>query len=311
MQSGKTIFPFGDVKTKTSRFPTDAVKRACGPHSGDWATMTTEVTLEDGTIMPAMAIAHRRGPEVHTFLSTHGLTIAGKPQAHKDDDLDVDTGYVVARKCPMVLNDATQAQPSIDMTNKKRQYVLALEKRFRTESFPFRLFCTILGTCVVNAFYGWNYLNPERKLDWDEAMRRAFFSMMHNTVDELEHGLVDPDTLFKVPRNLRGWDRTDGDAAVGPKESEESDDSGEEGQSNLIHYAVPLSEVEGLSCGKQNKCVVCSMKVTFCCGPCSSRNPEVVFFPVHQRSSGKNCLLTYTPVIRGATRAQSQGAAPR
>jgi len=112
--------------------------------------MTTEVELEDGTLMPQMAIAHRRGDEVHTYISSHGITLPGKPQAHKDDDLDFDTGYLIARKCPLVLNHATQAQPRIDMTNKKRQAVLKLEKRFRTDSFPFRLFQTMLGTCIVD-----------------------------------------------------------------------------------------------------------------------------------------------------------------
>ena len=41
---------------------------------------------------------------------TAGLTTLGKPQKHKDDDLDVDTGFEIARKCPKVLNDATEAQ---------------------------------------------------------------------------------------------------------------------------------------------------------------------------------------------------------
>ena len=47
-----------------------------------------------------------------------------------------------------MLNDATLAQPKIDRGNCRRQYDLAMEKRFRTEAFPFRLFTTILGMIV-------------------------------------------------------------------------------------------------------------------------------------------------------------------
>ena len=50
-----------------------------------------------------MAVAHRRGPEVHTYLSPHGVTTQGAPQKHKDDFLDADTGHAVPRKCPAVL----------------------------------------------------------------------------------------------------------------------------------------------------------------------------------------------------------------
>lgn len=280
-ESGKTIFPFGDVKTKTTRFPREAARASCGPASGDWSCLTTDVQMEDGTTLKMMAVGHRRGSEVHTFLSTCGLTIAGRPQAHKDDDLDWETGYVVARKCPSVLNDATQAQPRIDMTNKKRQYALALEKRFRTESFPFPLFCTILGTCITDAFYGWNYLHPERKLEWNEALRRAFFSMMHNTLDQVADGLVDSDIVFQVPANLKPFMTMNRDAS---SDEDVLDDD------MRPHFAVAFTEVEGLECGRQNKCIVCGVKVSTCCGPCSSKNPQARFYPIHRRSSGKNCL---------------------
>jgi hypothetical protein len=105
------------VKTNTSRFPTAELRAACGPNSGDWAVFTSDVHLGDGSHLDVMAIAHRRGPEVHTYLSTHGVTTQGKPQRHKDDDLDAETGHVIARKCPSVLNDGTLAQPKIDTNN--------------------------------------------------------------------------------------------------------------------------------------------------------------------------------------------------
>jgi hypothetical protein len=152
------------VKTSTLRYPVKAVSEECGTASGDWALMTTEVTLPTEPKLKMGALAHLRGPEVHTFLFTAGVTTMGSPQQHKDDDLDADTGFLVYRKCPrsaprcvdrgckgthshsspdplvlsQVCNDGTKAQPKIDRTNKYRQFRLKIERRRRTECFPFR-----------------------------------------------------------------------------------------------------------------------------------------------------------------------------
>ena len=64
--------------------------------------MTSSVDLPDDTTLKIGACAHRRGPEVHTFLFTSGRSVLGKPQQHKDDDLDADSGYEIFRKCPEV-----------------------------------------------------------------------------------------------------------------------------------------------------------------------------------------------------------------
>ena len=37
----------GDVKTNTSRYPTEEIRAVCGPNSGDWATFTTDLHLAD------------------------------------------------------------------------------------------------------------------------------------------------------------------------------------------------------------------------------------------------------------------------
>lgn len=158
------IFPFGDVKTNTARFCKEELAQTVPEGSGEWATMVTDIQLPDDSVLKMFAVGHRRGPAVHTFISTCGETTLGKPQAHKDDDLDADTGYLIARKCPKILNDATTAQPKIDRANKKRQFELALERRFRTKSFPFRLFCTILGITLTDAYYLHNYLNQTAKI---------------------------------------------------------------------------------------------------------------------------------------------------
>ena len=165
------------------------------------ALWTTQLTLDDGSVLDAFALAHRRGGEVHTFISTCGTTMLGNPQKHKDDDLDAETGHILARKCarnsnfltsrdlfrsrdlsyrcPQVLNDATKAQPKIDQNNKKRQYALAMEKRFVTHSFPFRNFIFFLGKCFVDTFNLHMALNKE-DIDFKAACKRMFFAMLLN-----------------------------------------------------------------------------------------------------------------------------------
>ena len=116
------MWGYGDVKTHTSRVPIKELIEAVGPNSGDWAVFTT--TVAGGHTV--YAIGHRRGGTVHTYLSTHGQTLVGTPQSHKDDIESL--GYMAKpRPCPKILNDWTAMQPVIDNQNYWRQRELAME----------------------------------------------------------------------------------------------------------------------------------------------------------------------------------------
>ena len=267
----------GDVKTNTARFPKEELAQLVGPESGDWGVMTTEITLEDSTTLSAYGIGHRRGGAVHTFISIFGKSTLGKPQAHKDDDLDADTGFLIARKCPEILNDATLAQPKIDATNKKRQFELAFERRFRTMSFPFRLFCSLhLGQSVVDAYKGHNYLNATAKLEWNEAMRRAAYAMIHNKLDGIAAGEFEPDDLFELPIEKPGSSKR------APKVDKD----------NYGHQCASFKFVDGypleVPSKKQQWCIVCRQrKVTTAC-VCCTNFPLV--FAIHQPGTkGYSC----------------------
>lgn len=240
IESGKVIYPFGDDKTNTSRFPKDELAALCGPDSGDWATITTQFHLSDDSFMDIMGVAHRRGPEVHTFVAAAGLTTLGRPQAHKADDLDVTTEYVIACKCPKVFNDWTLAQPKFDRHNRLRQDVLAIEKRFVTESFPLRLFSTCVGMMFVDAYYAYLYLNKLKIEDLPfrmamPAMRKMAYALMHNNLDAIEEGTKDSDDLFNID---------------GEEEEDDGDTMSDEQQSpdrNLQHQAILLRHIPGYS----------------------------------------------------------------
>jgi hypothetical protein len=209
--------------------------------------------------------AHRRGPEVYTYVSTHGLTTLGTPQRHKDDDLEVDTGYTIARKCPAVLNDATTAQPKIDRGNRRRQFDLAMEKRFRTEAFPFRLFTTVFGMCVTDTFYLDRSFNKS-KYEFDEACQRMAWALMYNNFDQIATFDVEATDLFRapVPASLYESPFTSSPAR---------------GQSTCGHIPVPLHCIPGYCGGVQLDCAVCGERTTYACILCSTKDAVL---PIHQ-----------------------------
>mmetsp|Transcript_49491 Transcript_49491/g.123045 ORF Transcript_49491/g.123045 Transcript_49491/m.123045 type:complete len:729 (+) Transcript_49491:264-2450(+) len=290
-ESGKVIFPFGDVKTNTSRFPKDDLAALCGPDSGDWATITTRLHLADDTYLDMMGVAHRRGPEVHTFLATAGETTVGQPQRHKDDDLDADTGYIIARKCPKVLNDWTAAQPKIDRHNRLRQRELAMEKRFVTESFPFRLFTTVLGMVFVDAYYLYLYLNniTVTQMPFKAAMRKMAIALMYNNFDAIDKGEKDSTDLFTIPSPA-----TKPAARAGNKVGEED---GDEVVEASAHQLIPLRQIEGYTGSRQQWCSVCgTSKVSYACAYCSSASFVLAIHPLKKGAaddSGHTCLYEH------------------
>lgn len=120
----------GDVKTGTSRYPSEQIKRATPKESGAWATMTSELHLSNGKQVPIYALSHRRGPSIHTFICTCGTSLNGNSvKAYFADDEErcnaEVTEYEITRKAAQVLNDFTLAQPISDRHNRYRQVTCA------------------------------------------------------------------------------------------------------------------------------------------------------------------------------------------
>lgn len=134
-------------------------------------------------------------------VSAAGLTTAGQQKRNRSDDLDADTGCIIARKFPKVLNVWTLAQPRIDRHNRLGQRELAMEKSFVTESFPFRLLSTVLCTVFVVDAYTTCISIPSasqltRCRSRSSKMRKMAFTMMHDILDAIEKGDRDADDLF-------------------------------------------------------------------------------------------------------------------
>lgn len=192
------------------------------------------------------------------------------------------------RKCPMVLNDATQAQPKIDRTNKKRQFQLAIERRLPTHNFPFRLFSTVFGTSIADTYYMHIYHNKDPKLEWYDAVRRMCMALMYNNIDAIEAGDCPANELFTI-RSPHSDETTAG-----------APEGGKDGVPPFLrsHFLVPFKCVPGYKGSKQQRCVINPKKATtMVCISCTKSAKLILplhpsSLAQHQREPSKHeCVL--------------------
>ena len=251
--------------------------------SGDW---------------PIFAVAHRRGGAIHTFLSTHGTTKRGNDQRHKDDTLG-ESRAGPPRKCPKVLNDYTKCQPCADKHNRWRQSILAIEERFRTTSFPFRVFTSLIVGCAAvstNTGFGYHVRNEieEDDDDFHDTMETVAVDLMTNQWDE-EHaaspsGSARPSTRTAASHSVRSR------STFGFSENEV------EMQRNA-HMPISITGFKRYSgfAGRQTqRCSVCRKRLTsFCCGhpQCSNERGIIAICNPVTHAKGttitRNCLALH------------------
>ena len=252
------LYGYGDVKTKTSRYPTKELQELVGPNAGDWAVMTT--TVAGGKKI--YAIGHRRGGTVHTYISSHGLSVLGKPQAHKEDVAALGV-RAQPRPCPKVLNDWTAQQPQIDKRNRERQRMLAMEKRFLTFSFPFRLFTTVLGMTFTTASCFYDFFYETYDGTFLDFVHELCYDGMTNTIDE-EH--AHPSATPAAPPTPAA-DRVPG--APSPVVSPTKAAGG--------HRLGRVIDIHGWDGTDQPRCSVCGKKTTRVCAQCSTKRVGRIF----------------------------------
>lgn len=264
------IFGFGDLKTISSRFPVEQLESHCGTDSGDWNVMKS--TFGSGDWL-CYGVAHRRGGAIHTYLSTCGTTKRGKDQKHKDDTGE-DGSTAPPRKCPKILNDFTQAQPHVDKHNRWRQHILAIEERFRTESFAFRLFTTlIVGCAAVSTYTGFTYHKSSNEQHEPDVHDQKFRAMMEEiAVDGMTNTWdADHDEAGAAPS-------TAGRPRAGAPNSGRATPTMGGGSSSEVppEMHVPISiaahkRLTGFSGATQQRCGVCRVNlVSHCCSACST-----------------------------------------
>ena len=247
------MWGYGDVKTHTTRVPIKELIDAVGPNSGDWAVFTTIVAGGH----KVFAVGHRRGGTVHTYLSSHGLTLNGNPQSHKDDIESL--GYMAKpRPCPKILNEWTAMQPVIDKQNRWRQRELAMEKYFVTQNFSLRLFVTILGMTFGNAHGAYSRFIDKHDRSFTDIVNDISYDGMHNDEDEPARAADQPG--FTSPTSAPE-DLTPG----APSPLRDSPD-----REAKKHRLQSLRFIPGFVGNKQQACSVCSTPCSHCCIACST-----------------------------------------
>ena len=130
-----------------------------------------------------------------------------------------------------------------------------MEKRFVTQSFPFRLFTTILGMTFVNAYTGFQYFVSEtQSTTFLEFINSMCYDAMHNDEDDQE----------AVPV---GGDRGAGTSSPFRTREEEAS----------FHILGRIQYIEGYTGGPKQRCSVCTVQrlSVRCCRSCS--NPDKQF----------------------------------
>ena len=216
----------------------------------------------DANGSPMFCLGHRRGGVVHTFISTHGRTLRGKDQQHKED-LETVEGIMAPRPCPLILNDYTLGQPKVDSNNRYRQDILAIEKAIHTDAFPMRFLTTIWGTEFVDAFRLNTYFNSDPR-KFKKQMNELAFKLLTNNWDEM-HG---PDG---VSFSRAGMRIPSGPGAPGAKSPTRVSPRTQAKK----HVLIAIASIEGWDGSHQLTCAICSRKTTVCCIECSGKEGVV------------------------------------
>lgn len=256
------------MKQATAGFPLKQLEEAVPPEAGAWAVMKAKLSNADGALV--YCVGHRRGEAIHTYIATHGSTRRGKDQKHCETGSDGNGGH--GRKCPRILNDWTQAQPHIDKNNRWRQFELAIEERFRTKCFPFRLFTTVIaGMSIANAWALYQYHVSASEYD-------TFLEFVHDVAYAAITNTYDADHPSSVPRgmncapfgtpSLTSSRLSTTSTSIGVSASQLEDS----------HVAVSIRLMAGWKGKTQQRCSECNAPTSYCCAGCSTHDCIV---PIH------------------------------
>lgn len=233
-------------------------------------------------------VGHRRGPSIHTYIATHGSTRRGRDQAHADDaDEDGHCGH--PRKCPRILNDWTKAQPHIDKNNRWRQFELAIEERFRTRCFPFRLFTTVIaGMSIASAWALYQHHVNGAEFDGFRAfVHDVAYDAMTNSWDNDHSTDTSGIAAFSSPE-------------VTPSVCTSAYNNLPSSASEVAasHHAVSIATIRGWKGKPQQRCAECNSFTSFCCFACSTPESLVAIHPSEVKYCGHTkkygCLVRHS-----------------
>ena len=275
-----------DVKSGTALFPRKELARICPKPHGSIVVMTAKIN--DLTLY---AIGQRRGPSVHTFLSTFGTFIDEIPARFPNISNIKDAPWTT----PGILNKVTQAQPGIDTINRQLFDQLGMQYTFVTRCFETRFSQHfMLPLTYVNAINATKYFFPAvaGEDNTKGLLMRLAYEMVHN-----------PAWLAQRKAGTAGG----GDSGSGAGTSrsgaryQESNTTWQQcridggpptRESPGKHTLILLSQLEGYKGGRQQRCWECNDLVSWCCARCSTPNCPVPLHPLISQGAKRSyrCL---------------------
>ena len=143
------------------------------------------------------------------------------------------------------------------------QWELAIEERFRTTSFPFRLMTTVIvGFSIASTYNLWQYHKKEHACDsFRDFVEEVAYDGMMNTYDE-DH--APPGEQPNVPRPTGSGTGQSASPAFCPAYEyfKRTDDP-------CAHVCVPISNFKGWNGAKRPRCGECNEPTSYCCSVCS------------------------------------------
>ena len=295
-KNGKTHSMF-DIKTGTGLFPRKEIIKLCPQAHGSLVVMTAKI--EDLTLY---AIGQRRGPAVHTFLTTFGTFETEVPSRFKNLEHPSRAPWTTVS----ILNKVTTAQPAIDCINRQLFDQLGMQYTFTTRCFETRFSQHfMLPLTYVNAINWAKYAFPEQfsdigtkamlmKLATGMVHNSAWMELRKSTGDGSGGGATKSGRRYNPSEKVWHQVRIDG----GPPSRE----------SPCKHILILLSQLEGYSGAKQQRCWECNELCSWCCARCSSRASWVPLHPPVAQGSNKRhaCLAAHRANPAGGYKVSQQ-----
>ena len=187
------LFFIGIVKTASSKFPKLFFEawEGSNPVRGDSIFLQTSTSIA-GKEHKVVAI----GWYCKLIISTCGNCLDGTPQVmNRSRRVEIDglwatEKYTKQTRRVNIVENMFKYFRTIDVHDHYRQGTLALEAHWTTRTWWHRLFRTILGIIVTDAYFMYrndyldNYLTEEGQLGYEEFLGILAHSMIYNTIDD-------------------------------------------------------------------------------------------------------------------------------
>ena len=163
-----------DVKTGTGLYPRKEIQRLCAKEHGSIVVM--QATIEDRVMY---AVGQRRGPAVHTFLTSFGTFEKEVPKRYPYIASIANAPYTT----PSILNTVTEMQPAIDAFNRQLFDLMGMQYAFVTRCFETRIAQHfLLPTTYVNAVNAAKYFMPSeyQQQSTKEMLMALATAMVHS-----------------------------------------------------------------------------------------------------------------------------------